>query len=60
MALSREGLPVLKTSVEEGDRLLRIVRRGGALQADERQGPSGPVVTWRRARVVRLSTQGWT
>jgi hypothetical protein len=32
---------------DEGNRLLRIVRRG-----------SGSVVTWRRARVVLLSAQG--
>ena len=33
---------------EEGDRLLRIVRRG-----------SGSVVTWRRAQMVLLSLRGW-
>jgi hypothetical protein len=32
---------------DEGRRLVRIVRRG-----------SGPVVTWRRAKVVLLSAQG--
>ncbi len=34
-------------TLEEGNRLLRIVRRG-----------SGSVVTWRRAQVVLLSAQG--
>jgi transposase len=34
---------------EEGNRLLRIVRRG-----------SGSVVTWRRAQIVLLSAQGMT
>src|SRR5215208_1286760 len=34
-------------SNEEGNRLLRIVRRGG-----------GSVVTWRRAQIVLLSAQG--
>jgi hypothetical protein len=34
-------------SNEDGNRLLRIVRRG-----------SGSVVTWRRAQIVLLSAQG--
>jgi transposase len=42
----REGLYVREISNEEGNRLLRIVRRS-----------SGSVVTWRRAQVVLLSAQ---
>ena len=42
----REGLYVRGISNEEGNRLLRIVRRS-----------SGSVVTWRRAQVVLLSAQ---
>lgn len=45
--MSREGLRVRELSVEEGNRLLRIVRRS-----------SGSVVTWRRAQMVLLSAQG--
>ena len=45
--MSREGLRVRTVSVEEGNRLLRIVRRS-----------SGSVVTWRRAQMVLLSVQG--
>jgi hypothetical protein len=45
--VSREGLRVREVSVEEGNRLLRIVRRS-----------SGSVVTWRRAQMVLLSVQG--
>ncbi|WP_258045145.1 hypothetical protein [Streptomyces sp. SM11] len=36
-----------ETDVDEGRRLLRIIRRG-----------TGPVVTWRRAQMVLLSAQG--
>lgn len=50
----RSTLPVMAESVrvrdlddEEGNRLLRIIRRG-----------SGSVVTWRRAQMVLLSAQG--
>ncbi len=43
----REGLRVRELSNEEGNRLLRIVRRS-----------SGSVVTWRRAQMVLLSAQG--
>src|SRR5437899_10266305 len=43
----REGVRVREISNEEGNRLLRIVRRD-----------SGSVVTWRRAQMVLLSAQG--
>src|SRR3990170_8908500 len=43
----REGIRVREITNEEGNRLLRIVRRS-----------SGPVVTWRRAQMVLLSAQG--
>jgi transposase len=43
----REGLRVRELSNEEGNRLLRIVRRS-----------AGSVVTWRRAHMVLLSAQG--
>jgi hypothetical protein len=42
----REGLYVRELSNEEGNKLLRIVRRS-----------SGSVVTWRRAQMVLLSAQ---
>ena len=45
--MSREGLRAREVSNEEGNRLLRIVRRS-----------SGSVVTWRRAQMVLLSVQG--
>jgi hypothetical protein len=45
--VSQEGLRVRDVSNEEGNRLLRIVRRS-----------SGSVVTWRRAQMVLLSVQG--
>lgn len=45
--MSRERLRVREISDEEGNRLLRIVRRS-----------SGSVVTWRRAQMVLLSAQG--
>jgi transposase len=45
--VSRDGLRVREVSVEDGNRLLRIVRRS-----------SGSVVTWRRAQMVLLSVQG--
>jgi transposase len=45
--VSREGLRVREVSDDEGNRLLRIVRRS-----------SGSVVTWRRAQMVLLSVQG--
>jgi transposase len=45
--VSREGLRVRDVSADEGNRLLRIVRRS-----------SGSVVTWRRAQMVLLSVQG--
>jgi transposase len=45
--VSRERLRVREISSEEGNRLLRIVRRS-----------SGSVVTWRRAQMVLLSAQG--
>lgn len=45
--MSREGLRVREVTVDEGNRLLRIVRRS-----------SGSVVTWRRAQMVLLSVQG--
>src|SRR5438477_10725831 len=47
VAVSREGLRVRGLSNDEGNRLLRIVRRS-----------SGSVVTWRRAQIVLLSAQG--
>ena len=43
----RDGIRVREISDEEGQRLLRIVRRS-----------SGSVVTWRRAQMVLLSAQG--
>jgi transposase len=43
----REGLRVRELANDEGNRLLRIVRRS-----------SGSVVTWRRAQMVLLSAQG--
>jgi transposase len=46
-AVARERLRVRELSSEEGNRLLRIVRRS-----------SGSVVTWRRAQMVLLSAQG--
>ena len=42
----REGMRVREIDTEEGNRLLRIVRRS-----------SGSVVTWRRAQMVLLSAQ---
>jgi transposase len=45
--VARERLRVRELSNEEGNRLLRIVRRS-----------SGSVVTWRRAQMVLLSAQG--
>ena len=45
--MAREGIRVREISNEEGQRLLRIVRRS-----------SGSVVTWRRAQMVLLSAQG--
>ena len=45
--MSREGLRVRDLSNDEGNRLLRIVRRS-----------SGSVVTWRRAQMILLSAQG--
>ena len=45
--MSRERLRVRGISNDEGNRLLRIVRRS-----------SGSVVTWRRAQMVLLSAQG--
>ena len=45
--MSRERLRVRDISNDEGNRLLRIVRRS-----------SGSVVTWRRAQMVLLSAQG--
>ena len=44
--MSREGLRVREVTDDEGQRLLRIVRRS-----------SGSVVTWRRAQMVLLSVQ---
>jgi transposase len=44
--MSREGLRAREVTDEEGNRLLRIVRRS-----------SGSVVTWRRAQMVLLSLQ---
>ncbi len=43
----RDGVRVRELDNEEGNRLLRIVRRS-----------SGSVVTWRRAQMVLLSAQG--
>lgn len=43
----REGIRVRELENDEGNRLLRIVRRS-----------SGSVVTWRRAQMVLLSAQG--
>jgi hypothetical protein len=43
----REGVKVRDLVGDEGNRLLRIVRRS-----------SGSVVTWRRAQMVLLSAQG--
>ena len=43
----REGIRVREITSDEGNRLLRIVRRS-----------SGSVVTWRRAQMVLLSAQG--
>jgi transposase len=45
--VSREGLSVREVTDDEGNKLLRIVRRS-----------SGSVVTWRRAQMVLLSVQG--
>ncbi len=45
--MSRERLRVREISNDEGNRLLKIVRRS-----------SGSVVTWRRAQMVLLSAQG--
>jgi transposase len=44
--MSREGLSVREVTADEGNKLLRIVRRS-----------SGSVVTWRRAQMVLLSVQ---
>lgn len=44
-----ERVRVREPDGDEGQRLLRIVRRG-----------TGPVVTWRRAQVVLLPAQGIT
>lgn len=43
------GVALREITDEEGNRLLRIVRR-----------TSGSVVTWRRAQIVLLSAQGMT
>ena len=43
----REGLRIRELSNEEGDKLLRTVRRS-----------SGSVVTWRQAQMVLLYAQG--
>jgi transposase len=43
----RDGIRVREITNEEGNRLLRIVRRS-----------SGSVVTWRRAQMILLSAQG--
>ena len=43
-----ERVRVREISNDEGNRLLRIVRRS-----------SGSVVTWRRAQIVLLSAQAW-
>ena len=45
--MSREGLSVREVTTDEGNKLLRIVRRS-----------LGSVVTWRRAQMVLLSVQG--
>ena len=45
--MARERLHVRELSNDEGNRLLRVVRRS-----------SGSVVTWRRAQMVLLSAQG--
>lgn len=45
--MARPGLRVREVSDDEGNRLLRMVRR-----------TSGSVVTWRRAQMVLLSVQG--
>jgi len=45
--VSREGLSVREVTADEGNKLLRVVRRS-----------SGSVVTWRRAQMVLLSVQG--
>ena len=45
--MSREGLSIREVTPDEGNKLLRIVRRS-----------SGSVVTWRRAQMVLLSVQG--
>jgi transposase len=45
--VSRERLSVREVTADEGNKLLRIVRRS-----------SGSVVTWRRAQMVLLSVQG--
>ena len=42
-----EGLRVREIDDDEGQRLVRIIRRG-----------SGSVVTWRRAQMMLLSAQG--
>ncbi len=47
LTVPREGLRVREITNDEGNRLLRIVRRS-----------SGSVVTWRRAQMVLLSAQG--
>jgi transposase len=47
VVVARERLRVRELSNEEGNRLLRVVRRS-----------SGSVVTWRRAQMVLLSAQG--
>jgi len=47
VVVSREGLRVREVSYDEGNKLLRVVRRS-----------SGSVVTWRRAQMVLLSVQG--
>ena len=44
-----ERVSVREISNEEGQRLLRMVRRS-----------SGSVVTWRRAQMVLLSGRAWT
>ena len=45
--MPRERLRVREISNDEGNRLLRLVRRS-----------SGSVVTWRRAQMILLSVQG--
>ena len=47
VVVARDGLRVRGVSNDEGNQLLRIVRRS-----------SGSVVTWRRAQMVLLSVQG--